>query len=60
MFYLFHPSLYQGHETFNKFKIDEREKKLFSLCGPAKSESRARLYKVGQKFYSYRLRDPNS
>ena len=37
--------LYQGHETFNKFKIDEREKKLFSLCGAGKSESRARLYK---------------
>ena len=35
----------QGHETYNKFIVSEREKQLFSMKGPRFKAERFHLYK---------------
>ncbi len=42
---IFHYNEYEGHETYNKFAISEREKRLFSLKGDANRSARRRLYR---------------
>eukprot|EP00095_Tigriopus_kingsejongensis_P003824 maker-scaffold2482_size15237-snap-gene-0.3 protein:Tk03824 transcript:maker-scaffold2482_size15237-snap-gene-0.3-mRNA-1 annotation:"condensin-2 complex subunit d3" len=42
---LFHFNEYESHETYNKFNISEREKRLFSMRGPEYRHDRMKLYK---------------
>ena len=35
----------QGHQTYNKFAISAREKKLFSMRGEANRQDRTKLYR---------------
>ena len=42
---MIHLFLSQGHETYNKFIVSEREKQLFSMKGPRFKAERFHLYK---------------
>jgi condensin-2 complex subunit D3 len=42
---IFHYNEYEGHQTYNKFTVSDRERRLFSLRGPGNRSSRARLYR---------------
>ncbi len=42
---IFHYNEYEGHQTYNKFVVSDREKELFSLKGPEHRAERAKLYK---------------
>lgn len=43
--YHFLPNFSQGHQTYNKFLISDREKQLFSMRGSENRSERAKLYK---------------
>ena len=42
---IFHFNEYTGHQSYNKFVVTDRERKLFSLVGPANKQQRMKLYK---------------
>ena len=42
---IFHFNGYEGHETYNKMIISDKEKELFSLKGKDHQEDRMKLYK---------------
>ena len=42
---IFHFNGYEGHETYNKMKVSDTEKELFSLKGKNHKEDRMKLYK---------------
>ena len=42
---IFHFNGYEGHETYNKMKVSDTEKELFSLKGKKHQEDRMKLYK---------------
>ena len=42
---IFHFNGYEGHETYNKMIVSDKEKELFSLKGKEHQENRMKLYK---------------